>query len=198
MRARQLLLLLVIGFMAWLTPISSCYAAGEPENPIERTKLGKYLTAVEAYAMWKSDPEQVKVLDVRTPEEYVYVGHAPMARNIPPKICKGHGSFTENCLDLSDNPDFFTEIKKYYDTSDTILVMSRSSAKAAEAVNLLAQRGFVDVYSIVDGFEANLIADTESAYLGNRAENHWKISGAPWTYELDAALVYLPDRVHGR
>ena len=28
-------------------------------------------------------PKQVHILDVRTPEEYVFVGHAEMARNIP-------------------------------------------------------------------------------------------------------------------
>jgi hypothetical protein len=28
----------------------------------------------------------VVVLDVRTPEEYIFVGHAPMARNIPVRV----------------------------------------------------------------------------------------------------------------
>jgi rhodanese-related sulfurtransferase len=198
MRARQIIMLLVMGCMLSGMSFSFCYAASEPENSNEQTRLGKYLTAKEAYAMWRSDPEQVKVLDVRTTEEYVYVGHPPMARNIPCKVWKGHGNFSENSPDVCDNPEFFTELKKYYDTSDTVLVLSRSGDKAAEAVNLLADRGYVDVYCIVDGFEANLIADSESSYLGNRAENHWKISGVPWTYELDAALVYLPDKLQGR
>ena len=33
--------------------------------------------------MWQADPEGVKILDVRTPEEWVFTGHAPMATNIP-------------------------------------------------------------------------------------------------------------------
>ena len=33
--------------------------------------------------MWKADPDGVSIIDVRTPEEYIFVGHAPMARNIP-------------------------------------------------------------------------------------------------------------------
>ena len=33
--------------------------------------------------MWKADPERVHLIDVRTPEQYVFVGHAEMARNIP-------------------------------------------------------------------------------------------------------------------
>ncbi len=185
-------------YVAWGMALSYCSAAGEPENPNERTKLGKYLTAVEAYAMWRSDPDGVKVLDVRTPEEYVYVGHPPMARNIPLKIWRGHESYGENSLDQIDNPYFFAEIKKYYATADTILVISRSGDLAAEAVNVLAERGFADVYSIVDGVEANLISDSESYYLGNRSANHWRISGGPWTYDLDAGLVYLPDKTHGQ
>jgi hypothetical protein len=30
------------------------------------TSLGLYVTAREAYEMWKADPERIKVLDVRT------------------------------------------------------------------------------------------------------------------------------------
>ncbi len=40
------------------------------------TSLGLYVTAAEAYEMWKADPEKVKVLDVRMVEEYVFLGHA--------------------------------------------------------------------------------------------------------------------------
>ena len=50
--------------------------------PARQTSLGLYVTAKEAYDMWQADPG-LKILDVRTPEEYVFVGHAPMATNIP-------------------------------------------------------------------------------------------------------------------
>ena len=45
----------------------------------KQTSLGLYLTAKEAFEKWKAEPKQVKVLDVRTPEEYIFVGHAEMA-----------------------------------------------------------------------------------------------------------------------
>ena len=48
-----------------------------------QTSLGLYVTAKEAYDMWQADPEGVKILDVRTPEEWVFTGHAPMASHIP-------------------------------------------------------------------------------------------------------------------
>ena len=38
----------------------------------KRTSLGLYLTAADAYEKWKADPENVKLIDVRTPQEYVF------------------------------------------------------------------------------------------------------------------------------
>ena len=58
--------------------------AAKPELPKEKqTTLGLYLTAKEAYDKWKADPDKVKILDVRTSEEYLFVGHPAMAWNIP-------------------------------------------------------------------------------------------------------------------
>ena len=34
----------------------------------KQTSLGLYVTAMEAFEKWKAEPDQVKVLDVRTPE----------------------------------------------------------------------------------------------------------------------------------
>jgi len=39
----------------------------------KQTTLGLYVTAQEAYDMWKAEPERVNILDVRTPEEYYFV-----------------------------------------------------------------------------------------------------------------------------
>ena len=48
----------------------------KPELPAEKqTKLALYVTSAEAYAKWKANPEKIKILDVRLPEEYIYVGH---------------------------------------------------------------------------------------------------------------------------
>ena len=41
----------------------------------KQTTLGLYVTAAKAYEMWKAAPDKVKVIDVRTPEEYAFVGH---------------------------------------------------------------------------------------------------------------------------
>ena len=41
----------------------------------KQTTLGLYVTGAEAYEQWKAAPDKVKVIDVRTPEEYAFVGH---------------------------------------------------------------------------------------------------------------------------
>ena len=63
------------------------FALGQETKPAlpkeKQTTLGLYVTSKEAYEMWKTSPEKIKILDVRTREEYIYVGHADMAWNIP-------------------------------------------------------------------------------------------------------------------
>ena len=49
----------------------------------KETVLGLYLTAAEAWKKWQAEPDKVLLLDVRTPEEFLFVGHPPMAWNIP-------------------------------------------------------------------------------------------------------------------
>ena len=57
---------------------------GERNLPkAKQTTLGLYVTAAQAYEMWKAAPDKVKVIDVRTPEEFAFVGHPAMALNIP-------------------------------------------------------------------------------------------------------------------
>ena len=49
----------------------------------KRTALGLYVTALEAFETWEANPSQTNIIDVRIPEEYIFVGHPDMARNIP-------------------------------------------------------------------------------------------------------------------
>ena len=58
----------------------------EPNTNIpkgKQTALGLYVTAKEAWEKWKVEPEKVKIINVRTPEEYLFVGHPTMAWKIP-------------------------------------------------------------------------------------------------------------------
>jgi len=158
----------------------------------KQTVLGLYLTAKEAFSKWHVDSEKVVVLDVRTPEEYIFVGHAPMARNIPVRILNQELTARNRRPVLEPNPDFVSQVKRDYKVTDTILVMCRSGGRSAFAVNLLAEAGFKQVYNITDGFEGDAVKDPQSYYNGKRVKNGWRNSGAPWTYKLEPNLMYQP------
>ena len=70
------------------------------------------MTAKEAYEKWQADPDKVKVLDVRTPEEYIYVGHPEMAVNIPLAFQTHSWDQEKGYFDIKPNPEFFTRIQE--------------------------------------------------------------------------------------
>ena len=148
-----------------------------------RTSLGLYATAQEAYEMWKAKPEQVKIIDVRTPEEYIFVGHPAMAWNIPLVFTTYTWNIDKQEPYVRVNPDFVARVKSLVGPADTLLVMCRSGERSAMAVNALAKAGFTTVYNIIDGFEGDRVTDPESAYKGKRMKNGWKNFGLPWTYD---------------
>jgi rhodanese-related sulfurtransferase len=163
-----------------------------PKDEKKHTTLGKYVSSDEAYDMWKANPDKVKIVDCRIPEEYVFVGHAAMAYNIPSKLWTGKWDTEKKDYILEDNPNFETQAKSLFGLNDTIMVMCRSGHRSAASVNRLAAAGFTNVYNIVDGFEGDKVAEEDSNYKGKRMKNGWKNSRAPWTYDLDPKLVYVP------
>ncbi len=164
----------------------------------KRTSLGLYVTSQGAYAMWVAEPERVNVLDVRTPEEYIFVGHAAMARNIPLLfICYQWDAGKDEPV-VKPNSDFVSRARELFAATDTLLVMCRSGGRSALAVNALAQAGFVNVYNIIDGMEGDEVKEPGSVYLGKRMKNGWKNSGTPWTYECDPALLWLVNDHSGK
>ena len=156
------------------------------------TSLGLYVTAREAYEMWKADPERIKVLDVRTNVEYALNGHAEMAANVP-LVVPSYKWDIEKCEYTNVfNTDFVASVSRRYKLDDTILAMCRSGTRSAIAVNVLAKAGFTKVYNVIDGFDGDKVDDPESIWYGVRRRNGWKNSATPWTYKLDPTLVWLP------
>jgi rhodanese-related sulfurtransferase len=165
----------------------------KPELPTDKhTTLGFYLTAKEAYETWKAAPEKVKILDVRTSEEYIFIGHAEMAWNTPSNLQTYEWDASKRKLPMKANPDFVAQVKEVAKPTDTILVMCRSGGRSAQAVNQLAEAGFRNVYNIIDGMEGDVVDDAGSVFQGKRMKNGWKNSGLPWTYDLDPDRMRLP------
>jgi len=168
-----------------------------PES--NRTALGLYVTPGEAYARWKADPEKVHILDVRTFEEYIFVGHFEFAKNIPlvfPRYDPAGPSMPGRPPGCSGelNPAFISTAKDLFAPTDMILVMCATGGRGAMAVNLLAQEGFANAYNIVTGLEGDRIDDPGSVFHGKHMRNGWKNEGLPWGYEFHPDLMWVtPD-----
>lgn len=177
------------GGTAGQTP-SRASPAGLPKE--KETTLGLYVTAWEAYEKWKAAPEQVRILDVRTTEEFIFVGHAAMAWNIPVVVQTHEWDPAKKHFAMTPNPEFVSRVKELFKSEDTILAICRSGGRGAAAVNLLAKSGFKNVYNVTDGMEGDMVEDPGNVFHGKRMKNGWKNSGLPWTYALDPEKMRLP------
>jgi rhodanese-related sulfurtransferase len=160
----------------------------------KQTSLELYTTAQEAYNMWRANTERIKLLDVRTFVEYIFIGHAEMAFNIPLLYQTTRWDSSKKHYAMELNPGFLTQVKKWASPNDTILVMCRSGGRSAMAINLLAKSGFKYLYNIVDGMEGDMVKDSENIYYMKRMKNGWKNSGIPWTYDINPEQVIIQEK----
>jgi rhodanese-related sulfurtransferase len=153
----------------------------------KQTVLGLYVTAKEAYEKWQAAPEQVKIIDVRTPEEFLFVGSPELAWRIP-VIAQSYEWDTEKGkFPMKLLADFVARVQTIAKPDDTIMVMCRSGGRSSIAANLLAKVGFKNVYNIIDGMEGDGNGDSESTATGG-----WKNTGCPWTKKLTPERMVLP------
>lgn len=102
--------------------------------------------------MRQANQKGVNILDVRTPEEYVYVGHAPSAIKIPWSLRSGKWDDGKKDFVLVENPSFVNQVKERFKTDDMILVTCRSGELSIKACETLRHEGFWNAYSVMDGF----------------------------------------------
>ena len=167
-----------------------------PES--NRTIQGLYVTPQEAYRMSTADPKRVHILDVRTFEEYIFVGHVETAKNVPlvfPRYDPEGPSMPGRPPGCSGelNPDFVAKVKEAVDPGDTVLVMCATGGRGAMAVNVLAQAGFTHAYNIVNGLEGDRVDDPGSVYHGKHMRNGWKNAGLPWGYDFHPDLMWVAE-----
>lgn len=165
----------------------------EAELPAaKQTDLGLYLTASEAWEFWESSAQKVVVIDVRTLEEYLFVGHPEMAWNVPAYLQSYEWDEERGRFPMRPNPEFVAAVREIATEEETIFVMCRSGGRSAKAADRLAEAGFRKVYSIVDGMEGDTVDDDQSPDHGHRVTNGWKNSGLPWTYAVDPDQIVQP------
>jgi rhodanese-related sulfurtransferase len=185
------IVIVIIMLSSWL-PVCLAKSSIPPQK---QTVLGLYVTPKEAYDMWLVDQNKIKILDVRTPEEYVFVGRPPMAHNIPFQLFNYQMAVQNKGPLMVANPNFIAEVGQKFLPSDTILVICRSGNRSAAAVNAMAASGFKNAYSVTEGFEGDRVKDPNSSFYGKRLKNGWKNAGLPWTDQLNPQLMWIPSRL---
>jgi rhodanese-related sulfurtransferase len=162
----------------------------------KRTMRGLYLTAVDAYGMVSEDPRKVLFIDVRTRGELQFIGmatlvdaHVPyLVEAIPPQWDEASSSFK-----LVPNADFVAATdrrlaQKGLTRDAVVIVICQGGLRAAKATDALTRAGYATVYTVVDGFEGDPVAEGPSK--GLRLVNGWRNEGLPWSAKLDRTKMY--------
>jgi rhodanese-related sulfurtransferase len=189
---------ILIVWLLSLFSIATIASAAEVTSvpTVKQTKLEKYFTSQEAASFVAQNAPKTLFLDIRTPAEVAFLGMAATTDANVPYMVEPPFQEWDNAkatFKLETNPDFIPEVRRRLSVKglgldDTIVLMCRSGDRSAAASNLLAEAGFKNVYSVVDGYEGDLASDGPKA--GQRAVNGWKNAGLPWSYKLDRAKMY--------
>lgn len=179
--------------------ISSGVAVQADDLPKKKqTKLGLYVTAAEAADMLSK--EEILFVDIRSRAEVKFLGIPKQVDvHIPYMVMPMMASFNakKGTYDLEINPNFLTDFQSYAEehgvTSETpIILMCRSGSRSARASDLLADSGYTQVFSLVDGYEGDKLKGGPGE--GQRLVNGWRNAGLEWSYKETPEQVYPADR----
>jgi len=179
---------LVLGLPALADAPLTTDVAADSLSKKKQTKAGLYLTAAEAIDVLATR-EDVLLIDVRSPEETVFVGHASATdANIPFKLMGDGYAYNakKNTYQMVDNANFVAATQSFLADKDAaaVLVICRSGGRSARAVDALVDGGVdVPLYSVIDGIEG----DKDDA--GKRTVNGWKLAGGDWGYKVQDGFL---------
>lgn len=188
----------LLALLIWLAP--PCAQAVDPARvPAQKqTKAGLDLDAREAYELKQRLGDKALFIDVRTRAEISYLGMPSVIDAHIPAFEHPRSAVWDdksNRFKMEPNADFEPELSRRLASrdlskSDVVILICRSGDRTTRAANFLAEQGYSKVYSVIDGFEGDAIAEGPQA--GQRLLNGWKNAGLPWTYKLDKNKMYLP------
>jgi len=106
-----------------------------------------------------------ELVDVRSVEEYRFVGHVPGSLNVA----------WATGTSLNRNPRFVRELEAKVGKTGLVLLLCRSGKRSALAAEAAAKAGFTQVFNVLDGFEGEIDAQ------GQRGKSDgWRFQGLPW------------------
>ncbi len=151
--------------------------------------LDRNVDAATAYRMTTAD--KVPIVDVRTVQEYQFVGHVPGAYSIPAFVW-GRWDDQKRAFGLEPNPEFAKQFAAVFpDRTAPVILMCRSGHRSAKAAKLLAAAGYSRVYQLWEGFEGVPVPDRDLPSYGKKIIDGWRNRGLPYTWDMDPKLVVL-------
>ncbi|MCM8613328.1 rhodanese-like domain-containing protein [Accumulibacter sp.] len=132
----------------------------------ERLPYAGTVTPHEAWVLAAAGAAML--IDVRTAEEYKYVGHVPGT----PLVQWQSGAA------LNRNPRFTRELAGKAGKDDAILLICRSGKRSAAAAEAATRAGFTRVFNVLEGFEGEITADGQRGATGG-----WRYHGLPWVQD---------------
>ncbi len=192
---------LPVAILAGLMTMSAVNAAPAPKDEKRHTPQGLYVDAKETYSMMQKD-KKVILVDVRTPEEWQFVGYTPMAQIMIPSVTFDYSQDAKDKYNAKKgryaskiNTDFVAQLEEKAaelgaDEDSTYVLMCRSGATRAQpAAKMLDQYGYKNVYIMTDGFEGGKLKKGDQK--GYRLKAGWKVNGQPWTYKIKPEQAYF-------
>jgi len=193
-------LCLMVSLVLTTLPAAALTLSQEQVPEAKRSSLQQYLSPREAFD-WKTKPsEPTFLIDVRTPPELHFVGFAPIMDVNIPYITYDYGEWDVKVSDYKRVPNsaFAQKIDAFLASQGQagnkkvrLIFLCRSGDRSARAATLLAQAGYTNIWSILDGFEGDKAKEGDAK--GKRVVNGWKNDGLPWSYDLTQEKAALLD-----
>jgi rhodanese-related sulfurtransferase len=108
----------------------------------------------------------VKLVDVRTKPELLYVGKIPGALAVEWQTYPGS----------KPNPEFIGELAASASKDDAVMFICRSGARSHGAAEAAMRAGWKETYNVLEGFEGDKDAQQRRNTVGG-----WRKAGLPWT-----------------
>jgi len=107
-----------------------------PEDSGPDNQIIEDITLEEAFALMEDNryDENFVIIDVRTPEEYA-------------------GGHIEKAINLDYYSETFADELNQLDKEKTYLIYSRTDQRSGEALDMMAELGFREVYNMLGGIE---------------------------------------------
>jgi rhodanese-related sulfurtransferase len=123
------------------------------------------VTPLEAWHLLSS--RRARLLDVRTPAEFKFVGSVPGSVNI-----EWRGA------DILPTAMFLSALRDVARPTEAVLLLCRSAIRSHSAAQAATTAGFARVYNVLEGFEGQRNDENQRGRIDG-----WRSHGLPWVQD---------------